>query len=150
MLALLGKPDSPTDGVEDYCTNLSNALQKLGYELRLKRVPWAEAGWIRALLWLWKENRDQAGQWTLVQYTALAWSRRGFSLGFLAVLWVLRLQATRLAIVFHDTEQYAGTRLIDRARRVSQLFVMRTAFRLAHASILPVPLEKASWLPPSL
>jgi glycosyltransferase involved in cell wall biosynthesis len=147
MIALLGRRDIPTDGVEEYCKHLSEALEKNGYELKLVRVPWAELGWIGALRWLWRQSSDQTGQWTLVQYTALSWSRHGFSLGFLAVLWVLRKRRARLAVVFHDAEPYRGTRAVDRIRRACQLWVMRTSYRWALRSIVTVPIEGIPFLP---
>jgi hypothetical protein len=147
MLALLGKRDYPTDGIEDYCANLSAAFEKLGHEMCLKRVPWAEEGWAGGLASVWRMGRRYKDQWALVQYTSLSWSRRGFPLGFLATVMLLKLRGVRLAIVFHDPQQFAGARLIDRIRRACQTFVMRSAFRLAEACILPVPLEKAAWLP---
>jgi glycosyltransferase involved in cell wall biosynthesis len=149
MIALLGRQDIPTDGVEEYCRNLSNALEKNGYELKLLRVPWAELGWRRALRSLRQQSDCQGGQWTLVQYTALSWSRRGFALGFLAVLWVLKKQHARLAVVFHDAEPYRGKRVVDRIRRVCQRWVMRTSYRLAHRSIVTVPPGSLTCLPPN-
>jgi len=149
MIAFLGRRDIPTDGVEEYCKHLREALKKNGYELKLARVPWTELGWIRALGWLWRESGDRQGQWTLVQYTALSWSRHGFSLRFLAVLWVLRKRRARLAVVFHDAEPYRGTRAVDRIRRACQLWVMRTSYRWAHRSIVTVPLVGIPFLPPN-
>jgi glycosyltransferase involved in cell wall biosynthesis len=148
MLAFLGKRDYPTDGVEDYCRNLSNALAQKGCELKVERVGWAEMGWAVALWRLWRQSRGSAGRWALVQYAALAWSRHGFSSGFLAVLGVLRARRVRLAVVFHDWRPYEGTRLVDRVKRVCQKLVMRYAYRWSQAAILTVPLEQVSWLPP--
>jgi glycosyltransferase involved in cell wall biosynthesis len=148
MIALLGRRDIPTDGVEEYCKHLSEALEKNGHELKLARVPWAELGWIRALAWLRRQSGDWNGQWTLVQYTALSWSRHGFSSGFLAVLGVLRARRARVAVVFHDWRPYTGTRRVDRVKRAWQRCVMRCAYRWSQAAILTVPLEHVSWLPP--
>jgi hypothetical protein len=82
-IVLLGRRDYPTDALEDYCTYLGQALFKHGINLQLVRVPWAEKGWFYALRWLWREARSWQGRWVLVQYTALAWSRRGFPIGLL-------------------------------------------------------------------
>jgi glycosyltransferase involved in cell wall biosynthesis len=111
------------------------------------RVPWERIGWTRALWCLWRESGSWKGRWVLVQYTALAWSRRGFPVGFLAVLWILKQRRTRVAVVFHDAEGYSGQRRIDRARRACQHAVMRTAYRWAARNILTVPLEQVPWLP---
>src|SRR5207249_10400100 len=88
-------------------------------------------------------------EWVLVQYTALSWSRRGFPLLFLAALGVLKLRRTRLAVVFHDPAPYSGSRATDFARAACQRFVMNTSYRWAERSILNVPLESVSWLPPA-
>jgi hypothetical protein len=83
ITTLLGLRDYPTDGIEDYCLWLRQALARWGVALQLVRVPWAEKGWFYALRWLWQEARAWQEQWVLVQYTALSWSRRGFPIGFM-------------------------------------------------------------------
>src|SRR2546427_1791492 len=102
VIALLGRRDSPTDGVEDYCTWLGRGLAKRGIPLAQVRVPWKETGWLRALWWFWQEGTRWRERWVLVQYTAMSWSRRGFPLAFLAALAILRLRSCRIAVVFHD------------------------------------------------
>jgi hypothetical protein len=149
LIALLGRRDYPTDGVEDYCTYLGKALKEQGVALQLVRVPWAERGWFYALRWLWQEARAWKGRWVLVQYTALAWSRRGFPIGLLPVLKILRGRKCRLGIVYHDARGYPGHRLIDRLRRKVQHQVMRLACQWADRGISPVPLESLDWLPVS-
>ena len=147
MIALLGHRDNPTDGVEDYCRYLSEALEKDGYQLKLVRVPWAELGWPRALRWLWRESDGQRGQWTLVQYTALSWSRRGFPLLFLVILLLLKFRRARLAVVFHDSVAWPGRRFPCLVRRTCQHLVMRLSAHCADRSILPVPPDRVAWLP---
>lgn len=147
MIALLGRKDHPTDGVEDYCNMLRQALAARGYELELFRVTWATEGRRRSLCRLWQRLRGQQGQWVLVQYTALSWSRRGFPWLFVLVLWLLRSRKMRIAVVFHDSVPYHGLRLVDRVRRNCQRFVMHCAYRLTHKAILTRPVEQASWLP---
>jgi glycosyltransferase involved in cell wall biosynthesis len=145
MIALLGKADSPTDAVEDYCLWLGRALAKSGWTLDVVRMPWPR-GWASALLWLWRESRNWQGQWILVQYTVFAWSQRGFPLGLLAVLQILRWRGARCGVVFHDPVPYAGDRPIDRLRRAVQLRVLRSAYRRSARSILTIPVDKAKWL----
>ena len=150
MVALLGRRDVPTDALEAYCTQLGQALAARSHALRIVRVPWDKRGWLSALYWLRRATGPDAGsrgRWILVQYTALSWSRRGFPVGFLGVLWALGRCRARCAVVFHDPEPYAGGRLIDRLRRGVQCWVMRTAYRWTARSILTVPVEKVSWLP---
>jgi hypothetical protein len=129
ICAFLGRRDYPTDVLEDYCTYLSEALRKRGVDLHLVRMPWAEMGWAKAMLWLYRQSREWQNQWILMQYTALAWSMWEFPTNFLWVLWLLRQHCRQVAIVFHDARGYPGERLVDRCRRVWQHTVMRTAYR---------------------
>src|SRR5947209_15684870 len=147
VIALLGRRDSPTDGVEDYCIWLGRGLAKRGIPLAQVGVPWKEAGWRRALWRLWLESAGRRGRWVLVQYTAMSWSRRGFPLGLLAVLAILRLRSCRIAAVFHDPAGFPGCRWIDRGRRAYQEWIMRRAYHWAERSIHNVPVESLAWLP---
>lgn len=147
MIALLGKCDYPTDGVEDYCNLLRQAFAVRGNGMDIVRVSWAVEGRLRSLHKVWQLIRGQQARWVLVQYTALAWSRRGFPALFVLVLCLLRARKMRIAVVFHDSAAYHGLRLVDRVRRNCQRLVMRSAYRLADKSILPVALERTSWLP---
>jgi glycosyltransferase involved in cell wall biosynthesis len=147
MIALLGKPDSPTDALADYCLFLGQALEREGHPLKLQRVPWFERGWLAALKSLWRESRNWRGQWVLLQYTALSWSRRGVPLGALAVLRILRMRGAKIAVVFHDAGTFSGSRAKDRFRRAAQKFVLRRAYRISRCAILTLPLENISWLP---
>jgi glycosyltransferase involved in cell wall biosynthesis len=146
-IAVLGRRDEPTDAVEEYCSYLGAALRPHGFALELARVLWHERGWSVAL----RELRGQAASWrgmsVLVQYTALAWSRRGFPLHFLRVLRILRASGARVGVVFHDVEPYAGHRFVDLLRRSVQLRAMREALRIADVAVLTVPTEKLSWVP---
>lgn len=148
MIAVLGRRDHPTDGVEAYCNFLGQALAARGNSIDIVRVSWATEGSLKSLHKLWQLFRGQQARWILVQYTALAWSRRGFPGLFLLVLWLLRARKMRIAVVFHDPEAFDGRRLVDRLRSNCQCFVMRRAYELADKSILPVSLERAPWLPP--
>jgi glycosyltransferase involved in cell wall biosynthesis len=145
-IALLGRCDKPTDAVEDYCKFLSAALSHLDIDLQLDRVDWDVAGWPSARAALCRRAASWRDRWVLVQYTALAWSARGFPLRFLSVLELLRDSGTRVGVVYHDAEPYAGRRLIDRIRRIAQLRTMRQGLRLADVAILTVPAERLSWL----
>ena len=147
-IALLGRRDTPVDGVEDYCTFLGKALGARGIELKLVRVPWIERGWVGGLRWVAQESASWRGKWVIVQYTALGWSRRGFPFLALAVLAVLRHRGARVAIVFHEPtrQQGGGVRWIDRLRGKCQDWVIRKLFRAAEKSIFTVPLDTVSWL----
>ena len=148
VVALLGRADAPTDALQEYCHFLGDALRVQGFSLAIERVAWAERGWRRALRSLRRRAKGWKGMWVFVQYTALAWSARGFPGRFLRVLRILKAAGSRIAVVYHDVEPFAGTRWIDRLRRRMQLRAMRGAMDLADAAVLTVPLEKISWLKP--
>lgn len=145
-VALLGRRDSPTDALEEYCTYLAGALREHGIDLELARDAWEVNGWSVALRALESRVAKEKNVWFLLQYTALAWSRRGFSWRVLSVLRLLRKHGARCGIVFHDVEPYFGNRLIDRVRRQTQLFTMRRALRLADLAIVTVPPGKIPWV----
>lgn len=113
--------------------------------LEIVRVPWPQLGWRAALQWLLRESESWRGRWVLVQYTALAWSRRGFPLGLLYVLWILRRHGARCVMIFHDTP-YPGDRWIDRVRRTFQTRMMRAAYNWSEHSVLTFDLDKVDWL----
>jgi hypothetical protein len=144
-VALLGRRDMPTDAVEEYCRFLGAALARHEYEMEIARVSWAERGWAAALAELKGNSESWSGAVVLLQYTALAWSRRGFPSRVLRVLDILRDAGARAGVVFHDGEPFAGTRLVDRLRRKAQLRVMREALLRADPAIFTVALDHVSW-----
>jgi glycosyltransferase involved in cell wall biosynthesis len=149
-VALLGSRDEPTDAVEEYCRYLGDALAAQGIQMELMRVPWHEMGWRAALQQLRQKARESRKTWFLVQYTTLAWSRRGFPQRALNVIHAIKKEGTRCAVVFHDPEAYPGNRLVDRLKRAVQLHTMRKASRMADLTILTVPKEKIPWIPSDL
>jgi glycosyltransferase involved in cell wall biosynthesis len=146
-IALLGRRDEPTDGVEDYCTFLGEALRRHGIELKQARVPWMEKGWIGALRQISDDCSAWRGRWVLLQYTALAWSRRGFPFAALAVLVILRRGDARVAVVFHEPDRQGGSGLLQGVRGACQGWVIRRLYRRAAKAIFTVPLEMVAWLP---
>jgi|SRR5882724_11355972 len=146
MIALLGRADSPTDALEDYCHWLKDALDHRAHPMEILSVPWATDGWIGGLKWVSRESKSWHGKWILLQYTALGWSHRGFPVGALLVIWIAHRHGARCTVVFHDALPYEGPRTIDRLRRAVQVWVMRKLYRLAEHSIMTVPVEKISWL----
>jgi glycosyltransferase involved in cell wall biosynthesis len=150
LIALLGRCDVPVDGVEDYCTFLGEALAPRNRQLKKVSVEWSDAGWARSLHRLWRASEEWRGTWVALQYTALAWSRRGFPFGALAVLGVLRLRRARCAVVFHEPySQIEGSRWIDRIRGLCQDWVIRRLYYGAERSIFTEPLNRVGWLPPN-
>jgi Glycosyl transferases group 1 len=146
-IALLGRRDMPTDGVEDYCSFLGEALGRKNVELREMRVSWAENGWFGALRSLWTESANWGGGWVLLQYTTMAWSRRGFPFGALAVLSTIRQRRLRCTVVFHEPFRQNGERWIDFFRGRCQDWVIRRLYARASNVVFVDPLKKISWLP---
>jgi glycosyltransferase involved in cell wall biosynthesis len=146
VFALLGRRDAPTDAVEEYCLHLGGALTEHNFQLELRRVPWEIHGWARSLHALRLQAARWRGSWVLAQYTALAWSARGFPWRFIQALRILASYGARIGVVYHDVEPYSGARLVDRVRRIAQIRTMRRALNLADLAVFTVPLEKLSWL----
>jgi len=148
IISLLGRPDKPTDAVEEYCRYLGQALERHGWDLSVGRVRWDENGWGSAQRSLQRHAKRWRETWVLVQYTALAWSRRGLPLRFPRILRILKSAGAKVGVVFHDVEPFYGNRVVDRLRRGAQLRVMREALRTADIGIFTVPLGKLSWVKP--
>jgi glycosyltransferase involved in cell wall biosynthesis len=147
LVALLGRPDTPTDGVADYCAFLAGGLEARGTQVSLARVSWMEDGWFNGLRKLWRESAAWRGEWVLLQYTALSWSRRGFPLGAVAVLAILRRRRVRCAVVFHEPARQAGSGLLQGIRGACQDWVIHELYKGADKSIFTVPVETVAWLP---
>lgn len=147
-IAVLGRKDFPTDGVEDYCTFLGHALSSRGVEWKQVHVDWDSLGWIRALRQLSRESASWRGNWVLLQYTALAWSRRGFPLAAVFALWILRRRGARVAVVFHEpARQTVPPTLVNRIRGVCQDWVIRKLYEGADRAIFADALSSIPWLP---
>lgn len=146
VFALLGRRDQPTDAVEEYCKHLGEALAAHNFSLEIRRVPWELHGWPHSLHALRLQAAGWRDTWVLVQYTALAWSARGFPLRFLQVLRILAAARARIAVVFHDVEPFSGSRFADRVRRIAQVRTMRRAVDFADSAVSTVAGEHISWL----
>ena len=147
LIALLGRRDSPTDGVQDYCGFLGRALPRHGVTFTIARVDWVKKGWLAALWELWHSSESWRGSWVILQYTALAWSRRGFPLGAIAVLAMLRCRGVRCGVMFHETRYNGGARWRDWIRGACQSWVTRRLYGLAAKAILADSLDSIEWLP---
>jgi glycosyltransferase involved in cell wall biosynthesis len=150
VIALLGKKDQPTDAVEEYCRYLAAALQPHDIQMEIRRVPWEIHGSHESLNALKLMATQWRNTWVLVQYTALAWSARGFPLKLLRAMKILKSAGARIGIIYHDAEPYAGTRLLDSFRRFIQAHTMRRALAQADLAIFTVPPEQLSWPPAKL
>jgi glycosyltransferase involved in cell wall biosynthesis len=149
LVALLGRPDTPADGVADYCAFLARALAARETQMSLTRVRWSENGWFHGLRAIWRESPEWRGQWVLLQYTALSWSRRGFPFGAVAVLAILRRRGVRCAVMFHEPgrQTESSARWIDQIRGACQDWVIRALYRYADKAIFADPLRTIGWLP---
>jgi hypothetical protein len=147
LIALLGRRDTPTDGVSDYCESLSRALSKHGLEMQAARVSWDKLGWFRALWDLFRESRTWRGQWIVLQYTAMAWSRRGFPVGALVSVVILKIRGARCAIMFHEPYAISTSAMIGGIRVAFQNWTLRMLHRFSQKSIFTVPLHTVFWLP---
>ena len=145
VIALLGRRDEPTDAVEEYCRRLGAALVAHGFQMDLRRVPWNEHGWAASLEALRLQAEAWRGTWVLVQYTALAWSARGFPGRILRVFRTLRKAGARIAVVFHDVEPFEGTRVIDRVRRQFQLSAMKDIAAFSDCNVFTIATDHISW-----
>jgi glycosyltransferase involved in cell wall biosynthesis len=146
VILLLGRRDQPTDGVADYCGNLRGAGSARGLSFESVEVRWAEKGWRAALA----ELRDAAAawrdRWVLLQFTTLAWSRRGFPLQAPRVIKILRESGVHPGIVFHDFAPLAGNGIVGSFRENLQLHVLRQLYARSDLSIFTIPVKKISWL----
>ncbi|HXP71533.1 MAG TPA: glycosyltransferase [Candidatus Dormibacteraeota bacterium] len=147
LILLLGKPDTPADGVLDYCEYLAEALRRREIETEIARVDWNSEGWIRALQKIRAQAVKWNGAWIILQYTALSWSRRGFPLGALAILRSLRRQKLHCAVVFHESRQQGGVGLVGLVRGAFQDWVIRRIYSEADIAIFADPLDRIEWLP---
>jgi len=147
-VALLGRKDEPTDAVEVYCHCLSEALQSHGIRMDVRRVPWNIHGWPDSLRALELMATQWRGTWVFVQYTALAWSSRGFPNKVLQAFRILKKAGARIGVVFHDVDAFAGGGLASTIRRFVQLRLMRRMVRESELAIFTISLDKIAWLDP--
>src|SRR5260370_39701304 len=105
VIALLGRPDAPTDAVEEYCRYLGEALLTEGFELNIERLTWPERGWTRAIKGLRRRAKGRRGTWVLVQYTALALAARALPLRLPRVLTTLAAAGVPEGAVFRHVER---------------------------------------------
>jgi glycosyltransferase involved in cell wall biosynthesis len=145
-IALLGRRDTSADGVEDYCTFLARALGRRGVPLKKVHLEWKDHGWLRALWELRRASAEWRGKWVLLQHTALGWSQRGFPIGALVTLVILKCRGVRCAVVFHEACGLVGARWIDIVRGVCQNWIVRTLYSRADISIFTAPIHTIAWL----
>jgi glycosyltransferase involved in cell wall biosynthesis len=148
VILLLGRRDEPVDGVADYCEKLRAAGLRHGLEFEPFFLRWAQKGWGSALTELREAAAGWRDRWVLLQYTTLAWSRRGFPLRAPRVLDVLRQSGARPGVVFHDFRPAHGSGIVGTVREYCQLNVLRQLYARSSLSIFTISVEKLTWLPP--
>jgi glycosyltransferase involved in cell wall biosynthesis len=147
LIFLLGRRDAPTDGVQDYCEYLSQSLKRRGIQSEIARVDWFLEGWVHALRKLWDQSASWQGACVILQYTALNWSARGFPLGILAVLWIVRHRGIRCAAIFHDPRRQGGLGWTGPMRGAFQNWIIRRIYDDIDRAIFADPLNTIDWLP---
>src|SRR6266699_1702685 len=147
IVALVGPRDEPTDGVADYCTWLGGAVGEFGYRLETVRLGWRERGWNATLADLPEMAEAWRGRWVLLQYTTLAWSRRGFPFQTPRILAALRKSGVRCGVVFHEFAPLFGRGMTSRVREYCQLRVLERLYEQADRAIFTVPIENIPWVP---
>jgi glycosyltransferase involved in cell wall biosynthesis len=146
IIALVGRRDEPTDGVWDYCGWLGGSLADHGVQFETIRINWFELGWRAALAELKNNAKSWRGCWVLLQYTALAWSKRGFPTRVPGMFLTLKQMGIHCGVVFHDFLPFGGTRIVDRARTRCQRIVLRRTYAASDLAIFPAPIQKVIWL----
>jgi glycosyltransferase involved in cell wall biosynthesis len=147
LIFLLGKRDVPADGVQDYCEYLRQAVDRRGIPAEVARVEWFLEGWVRALRNLWRQSAEWRGARVILQYTALGWSARGFPLGVLAVLRILKHRRIRCAAVFHDSRRQGSSKWAGQVRGTCQDWIIRRIYNEIDTAIFADPLDTIEWLP---
>jgi glycosyltransferase involved in cell wall biosynthesis len=136
-------PAASADGIGDYSKRLAAELRRRGHPVRVLPL---SSGLTRSLYAIRRSCRRSRGlDWTMLQYTHLAWSRRGFPLAALAIAATVRLGGTKLAVTLHDPLPFAGIRARDRIRALTQVVVMRLLVLLAHRTFVTVDPSVISW-----
>jgi len=110
------------------------------------RVDGVREGWLPTLRKVSKASYNWRGCWVVLQYTAMAWSKRGFPLGAAAVLAMAKYHGARCGVVFHEPFSSRGSRVIDRIRGACQQWVIQKLHDMCETSVFPEPLETIGWL----
>ncbi|MHB8640558.1 MAG: glycosyltransferase family protein [Candidatus Acidiferrales bacterium] len=146
VVALLGRKDAPTDGVEDYCIFLGNALARHGVNLTRVRVPWHEKGWRQVLREVARESAIWSGSWVVLQHTALSWSSRGFPFRILAIARILKNHGVKVAVVFHESAGCRSKGIVGWLRFACQEWTVHRLYKLADRAIFTVPIKQLKWV----
>jgi glycosyltransferase involved in cell wall biosynthesis len=146
ITALVGRLDEPTDGVRDFCHCLSEALRQQGVTMGFEETAWAKIGWRKALRQIRARLLVTPGDWVLLQFTGMAWSRRGFPFGVLTVARKLRNRGARLAVVFHEPHGFRTKGIWARFRFKCQEWIIHHLYRISDLGIFTVSLSRLNWI----
>ena len=146
IVLALGRRDTPTDGVYDYCSCLVKACGSLGSSVDMLEIGWTNGGWLPAAIRLMRGLKSNTPCWAIFQVTHLSWSRRGFPFGLLIIAITARLSGARVGAIVHDPTGFPGDGLLTRLKRAAQHFTLRILRRIASCVFVTVPLERIPWL----
>jgi len=105
---ILGKQDTPTDAVEEYCRYLGEAMQAEDYDFENRTSPWVEHGWGAAGAKASPPSPKNGRTWVLVQYTALGGPRGDLPMRFARVLKTLKPPAPAWPLFITTQNRTAG------------------------------------------
>lgn len=146
VLMISGARDrGPTDGVRDYVANVGAELAEKGHAVRGASGSFP----IRAIHG-WKRQFGTKGPSVgVLQYTHLAWSRRGFPIraAVIARLWRW-LRYPPLVTVVHDPVPFPGSGSVSAVRAATQRWVMRSLLRNSGAMVVTIEPELIPWVAP--
>jgi glycosyltransferase involved in cell wall biosynthesis len=127
---------------------LATACRSRGAAVDVIRVPWDRLGTRNAITKLAAELRDTRSEWAVVQFTQLAWSRRGLAARVLLVLRTIRRLGTCVGFIVHDPECWGGSRLRDHIRRRLQVRLLRRVAFRANRVFVTVRPANLAWVVP--
>lgn len=113
LLSLVAQSGRCTDGVLDHASGLTKAMGDEGWRSELVVVDWRSEGFLRSLRKLRRRLRQTDADRVVVHYSHLAWSRRGFPFGFIALVAVLKSLGAEVFVWIHDPGR-VGPRLHHR------------------------------------
>jgi len=146
LVFVLGRRDTPTDGVEDYCRKLVDAFAAGGSPAEIVRVDWMDGGLRGALRDLRRATTLSGTRPRVVlQFTHLSWSRRGVPFRAILVAAVLRRRAADLRVIIHDPTPFAGPGALGWLRARAQEATMVVLALLAGRAFLTVDPDVVGW-----
>lgn len=147
IIFLLGRRDFPTDGVFDYCQLLGKQISTTDYNFQLIEIPWQNQGFFNSYGKLWQDSKSWNQSWVLLQYTNFSWAFKGFPLGFLIAILLLKFRGCKVGFICHERYDFPAQRLVDKFRRWFQFKTLQIAYYWCEKIILTLPPKVTPWLP---